>query len=234
MITPCPPSPVPPPARPPSASDRPVSPGGGPPASAATPPLKGRDEDQRVLDDLLAAARTGRSGSLVLEGDPGIGKSALLEYAAARAEGLRVLRSTGVETEAEMPFAALHQLLRPELARVRALPGPQALALNGALGLGDAAGDDRFLIGLATLSLLSEIAEDGPLLCLVDDAHWLDRASADALLFAARRLDAEGVALVFAARDGFSSSPTSRARCATGWANWRGGTSGASSPGPTG
>ncbi|MFB9708619.1 MULTISPECIES: helix-turn-helix transcriptional regulator [Streptosporangium] len=205
MITPCPPSPVPPPARPPSASDRPVSPGGGPPASAATPPLKGRDEDQRVLDDLLAAARTGRSGSLVLQGDPGIGKSALLEYAAARAEGLRVLRSTGVETEAEMPFAALHQLLRPELTRVRALPGPQALALNGALGLGDAAGDDRFLIGLATLSLLSEIAEDGPLLCLVDDAHWLDRASADALLFAARRLDAEGVALVFAARDGFDA-----------------------------
>ncbi|MGV9539562.1 ATP-binding protein, partial [Streptosporangium sandarakinum] len=224
MTTPRLPSPVPPPARPPStpeggppASGRPVSPGGGPPAPGATPtaggtpppaaapPLKGRDEDQRVLDDLLAAARTGRSGSLVLQGDPGIGKSALLEYAAARAEGLRVLRSTGVETEAEMPFAALHQLLRPELTRVRALPGPQALALNGALGLGDAAGDDRFLIGLATLSLLSEIAEDGPLLCLVDDAHWLDRASADALLFAARRLDAEGVALVFAARDGFDA-----------------------------
>ncbi|MFD1542032.1 helix-turn-helix transcriptional regulator [Nonomuraea guangzhouensis] len=167
--------------------------------------IKGRRGDQEVIDGLLASARAGRSGALVLYGDPGIGKSALLRSTAERATDLRVLRSVGVETEAELPFAALHQLLRPELARAEALPEPQALALKGALGLGRAAGEDRFLIGLATLSLLSEIAEDGPLLCLVDDAHWLDRASADALLFAARRLDAEGVALLLAARDGFSA-----------------------------
>ncbi|MEU8145586.1 LuxR family transcriptional regulator [Nonomuraea sp. NPDC048901] len=167
--------------------------------------LKGRREDQAVVDGLLESARAGRSGALVIYGDPGIGKSALLRSASERATDLRVLRSVGVETEAELPFAALHQLLRPELARAEALPERQALALKGALGLGAAAGEDRFLIGLGTLSLLSEIAEDGPLLCLVDDAHWLDRASADALVFAARRLDAEGVVLLFAARDGFNA-----------------------------
>jgi DNA-binding CsgD family transcriptional regulator len=167
--------------------------------------LRGRHRDQEAIDRLVERARTGRSGALVIYGDPGIGKSALLASAAERATDLRVLRSIGVETEAELPFAALHQLLRPELARAEVLPEPQALALKGALGLGGTAGEDRFLIGLATLSLLSEIAEDGPLLCLVDDAHWLDRASADALVFAARRLDAEGVALLFAAREGFSA-----------------------------
>ncbi|GAA4573240.1 helix-turn-helix transcriptional regulator [Planotetraspora kaengkrachanensis] len=174
--------------------------------------LQGRNDDQRVIDDLLDGARAGRSGVLVVYGDPGIGKTALLGYAAARASGLRILRSTGVETEAELPFAALHQLLRPVLASVSALPEPQANALKGALGLSGAAGEDRFLIGLATLSLLAETAEQGPIVCLVDDAHWLDRPSADALLFAARRLDAEGIALVFAARDGFRSPglPSSR------------------------
>lgn len=167
--------------------------------------LIGRQEDQEIVEALLASAREGRSGALVLVGDPGIGKTALLGHAAARASGLRVLRASGVETEAELAFAALHQLLRPELGRVGALPERQALALRSALGLGGDAGHDRFLVGLATLSLLSEIAEDGPLLCLVDDAHWLDRSSADALLFAARRLDAEGVVLIFAARDGFTA-----------------------------
>ncbi|MGK5555510.1 helix-turn-helix transcriptional regulator [Actinomadura kijaniata] len=165
--------------------------------------LRGRDDDQRAVDGLLRGARAGRSGVLVLYGDPGIGKTALLSHVKDQAAGARVLRCAGVETEAELPFAALHQLLRPALARVDALPGPQAAALRGALGLGEGGGEDRFVIGLATLSLLSEIAEDGPLVCLVDDAHWLDRASADALLFAARRLDAEGIAFVLASRDGF-------------------------------
>ncbi|WP_067138687.1 ATP-binding protein [Microtetraspora malaysiensis] len=167
--------------------------------------LRGREHDQRAIEDLLDGARAGRSGAVVIWGDPGIGKTALLGHAVERAEGFRVLRSTGVETEAELPFAALHQLLRPELARVATLPEPQSDALKGALGLGGGAGQDRFLISLATLSLLAEAAEEGPVLCLVDDAHWLDQASADALLFAARRLDAEGIVLVFATREGFSA-----------------------------
>ncbi|MFI6182918.1 ATP-binding protein [Nonomuraea sp. NPDC051191] len=165
--------------------------------------LRGRDDDQRAVDEVLEGARAGRSGVLVIYGDPGIGKTALLSYVTGRAADARVLRCAGVETEAELPFAALHQLLRPALARVDSLPEPQAAALRGALGLGAGGGEDRFVIGLATLSLLSELAEEGPLVCLVDDAHWLDRASADALLFAARRLDAEGIAFIFASRDGF-------------------------------
>lgn len=167
--------------------------------------LRGRDHDQRAVDEVLKGAQDGRSGVLVIYGDPGIGKTALLSYVRSQAADARVLRCTGVETEAELPFAALHQLLRPALARVDSLPGPQAAALRGALGLGAGGGEDRFVIGLATLSLLSEIAEDGPLVCLVDDAHWLDRASADALLFTARRLEAEGIALIFASRDGFQA-----------------------------
>ncbi|GII28578.1 helix-turn-helix transcriptional regulator [Planotetraspora mira] len=167
--------------------------------------LRGRDDDRRIVDDLLDGARAGRSGVLVVHGDPGIGKTALLGHLAERATGLRILRSTGVETEAELPFAALHQLLRPVLTSVSVLPEPQSNALKGALGLAGSAGEDRFLIGLATLSLLSETAEEGPLVCLVDDAHWLDQSSAEALLFAARRLDAEGIVLVFATRDGFRS-----------------------------
>ncbi|MCW2914688.1 MAG: ATPase-like protein [Actinomycetia bacterium] len=164
--------------------------------------LLGRDAEQSVVDGLLTRAREGMSGALVVRGEPGIGKTALLDHAAAGATDLRVIRSTGVESEAELPFAGLHLLLRPVLNRMGTLPSVQEKALRGALGLGPAEEDDRFLIGLAVLSLLSELAEDGPLLCLVDDAQWLDRASAEALIFAARRLDAEGVAVIFAARDG--------------------------------
>src|SRR5262249_46810491 len=117
-------------------------------------------------------------------------------------DGMMVLRAAGVETEAELAFGGLHLLLRPVLDRIDGLPGPQATALHGALGLIERGNQDRFLAGLAVLSLMSELAEDRPLLCLIDDAHWLDAASADALLFTARRLEAEGVVMVLAAREG--------------------------------
>jgi DNA-binding CsgD family transcriptional regulator len=186
--------------------------------------LHGRAVERSVVDGLLAGACAGRSGVLVVRGDPGVGKTALLDYAAAAAgaaasgdgvpggaitgdvappgmAGIRVLRGSGVESEAELSFAGLHVLLRPVLGRRFALPQPQRDALSGAFGLRRTEPGDRFLVGLAVLSLLAELAEDGPLLCLVDDAHWLDRSSAEALVFAARRLDAEGIAIIFAARD---------------------------------
>jgi DNA-binding CsgD family transcriptional regulator len=164
--------------------------------------VHGRDAELAALDGLLGQARNGTSGALVLRGDPGIGKTALLAQAAERADGFQVIRATGVEEESGLPFAGLHLLLRPALGRVAALPDVQAEALRGALGLAKAGPHDRFLVGLAVLSLLSELAVDQPLLCMVDDAQWLDRASADALLFAARRLDTESVVLLFAARPG--------------------------------
>ncbi|MER6989668.1 helix-turn-helix transcriptional regulator [Saccharopolyspora hirsuta] len=166
--------------------------------------LHGRGAEISVIDRLLADCRTGRSGSLLITGEPGIGKTALLEHAAT-AEGLRIVRSTGIESEAHLPFAGLHLLLRPALDRIDALPEPQARALRGAFGLTPAEPGDRMLVGLAVLSLLAEFADGGPVLCLVDDAQWLDRASSEALLFAARRLDAEGIALIIAARDGFAA-----------------------------
>jgi len=174
--------------------------------------LHGRSAETARIDELIAAAREGRSGVLVIRGEPGVGKTALLDYAAGAAAGIRVLRGNGIESEAELPFAALHLLLRPGLGRLDVLPPPQARALrsafglSGAFGLAATPGADRFLIGLAALSLLSELAGDGALLGLIDDAHWLDQASADALLFAARRLGSEGVVLLVAAReDGFDA-----------------------------
>ncbi|MCW3839137.1 AAA family ATPase [Micromonospora yasonensis] len=165
--------------------------------------LHGRAGEQAEIERLLAEAEAGRSGTLVIRGPAGIGKSALLDYAAERAAGMRVLRGVGVESEAMLPFAALHLLLRAGLDRIHTLPAAQATALNAALGLGDVAPESRFLVGLATLSLLAELAGDGALLCLIDDAHWFDQASLDALVFAARRLEAEGVVMIFAARTGF-------------------------------
>ncbi|GAA2138111.1 LuxR family transcriptional regulator [Kitasatospora kazusensis] len=165
--------------------------------------LYGRGREQAVIDGLLHGARDGRSAVLVLRGEPGIGKSALLEYAAGRAgESFGVIRATGVEYEAELPFAGLSLLLAPALDRIGALPGPQRRALEGAFGLAERGPGDRLLTGLATLGLFAELAAEQPLLCLVDDAQWLDRASAEALLLAARRLQAEGVVLLLAARDG--------------------------------
>ncbi|MEV0131935.1 AAA family ATPase [Dactylosporangium sp. NPDC050688] len=166
--------------------------------------LWGRDTDRAAAAAVLERARAGRSAALVVRGDPGIGKSALLDDVAAAATGMTVLRCAGVETEAEVPFASLHQLLAPALARVAQLPDVQAAALRGALGLGPAAGGDQLLVGVAVLTLLAELAEDGPVLCVVDDAHWLDRSSAQALRFVARRLHAEPVAMLFGARDEFA------------------------------
>jgi len=164
--------------------------------------LYGRDAETAALDELLDQARKGASGTLVLRGAPGIGKTALLEWATEHADGFRVMRGTGIEEESELPFAGLHLLLRSGLDRLAAIPAVQAEALRGALGLTKAGSPDRFLVGLAVLSLFADLADDQPLLCLVDDAHWLDRASADALLFAARRLDTESIVLLFGARPG--------------------------------
>ncbi|MGV9309676.1 helix-turn-helix transcriptional regulator [Nonomuraea sp. NPDC003727] len=170
--------------------------------------LYGRENEQMIIDRLLRDARDGRAGALVVRGEAGIGKSALLDHAATTSQA-RVLRVSGVESEATLPFAALQLLLRSVLDRIKALPRNQADALLGALGAVTAAPAERYLIGLATLGLLTELSADGPLLCLVDDAHWLDRESADALLFAARRLHAEPVAVIFAARDEVGAFPAS-------------------------
>ncbi|WP_433203956.1 AAA family ATPase [Dactylosporangium sp. CS-047395] len=158
--------------------------------------LIGRSREQERLRALAEAARDGTGGALVLRGGPGIGKTALLDWLAA-ASPIPVLRASGAEFEADLPFAGLSQLLRPVLNRLDLLPDPQRDALAGAFGLGPAAEADRLLVGFAVLSLL---AEAGPVLCLVDDAQWLDSVSADALRFAARRLGAEEVALVLATR----------------------------------
>ena len=138
---------------------------------------------------------------LVLRGEAGIGKTALLDYAVASAAGLRVLRATGVEPEMELAFAGLHQLCGPMLNRLGRLPDPQRAALETAFGLAAGPAPDRFLVGLAVLNLLSQVAGEGPLVCVVDDAQWLDRPSAQALAFAARRLPAEPVLVLFAAQE---------------------------------
>lgn len=164
--------------------------------------LLGREEERTAIDALLDEARASRSGALVVRGEPGIGKTALLVDARERASDMHVLSARGVESESELPFAALHQLLRPALVHLDKLPAPQARALRSALGLDDGVADERFLVFAACLTLLSELAEERPVLCLVDDAHWLDASSTDALLFVARRIDAEGIVMLFAAREG--------------------------------
>jgi DNA-binding CsgD family transcriptional regulator len=164
--------------------------------------LYDREAECAAVEGLIAGAGSSRSGALVVRGDPGFGKSALLGHATEHATGMRVLRAVGIEAESELAFAALHQLVRPILDLLTRLPEPQSSALAGALGLSRVSVQDRFLIGVGVLTLLAEAAEDVPLVCVVDDAQWLDRPSADALTFAARRLEAEGVVLLFAARDG--------------------------------
>jgi hypothetical protein len=163
--------------------------------------LRGRLVECARVDELLAAAREGRSGALVMRGEPGIGKTALLDFAAAGAAGSRILRAAGVWSELELAYAALHQLCMPLLDGIERLPAPQRDALGVALGLSGGSTPDRFLVGLAVLTLLSDAAETEPLVVLVDDAHWLDRSSARVLAFVARRLQAESVAMLFAARD---------------------------------
>jgi DNA-binding CsgD family transcriptional regulator len=162
--------------------------------------LSDRRAECAVFDGLLDGARTGRSGVLVVRGEAGIGKTALLEYALESVADLRVVRAVGVESEMELAFAALHQLCAPLLDGVERLPGPQRDALAVTFPLSEGPVPDRFLVGLAVLSLLSEASEKRPLVCVVDDAQWLDKASAQALAFVARRLLAESVMMVFAAR----------------------------------
>ena len=154
-----------------------------------------------MLDRLLENVRGGQSAVLVIRGEAGVGKTALLHHCARQASGFRVARIAGVESEMELPFAGLHQLCAPILGRLGALPEPQQAALGVALGLSSGAAPDRFLVALASLSLLAEVAAERPLLCLIDDAQWLDAASAQVLGFVARRLLAESVAIVFAVRD---------------------------------
>ena len=162
--------------------------------------LHGRRGEREVLDRLLASVRAGQSRVLVLRGEAGIGKTALLGYLLERASGCRIARAAGVEPEMELAFAGLHQLCAPFLDRIECLPDPQRAALGTALGLTDGGAPDRFAVGLAVLSLLSDVAREQPLVCVVDDAQWLDRASAQALAFVARRLVTESVAVVFAVR----------------------------------
>src|ERR1700678_1003224 len=163
-------------------------------------PLRGRRAELSVLAVVIAAVRAGESRVLVLRGEPGVGKTALLDYLAGQAAGCRVVRTAGVQSEVEFAFAGLHQLLAPMLDRLEQLPAPQRDALRTVFGLSAGPAPDRFLVALAVLSLLSETAEEQPLVCVIDDQHWLDQASAQALGFAARRLAADPVGLVFAAR----------------------------------
>ena len=163
--------------------------------------LRGRRTECATLDRLLEAARGGHSGVLVLRGEAGVGKSALLEYTREAASEFRVTQAAGVESEMELPFAGLHQLCATLLDRLDRLPPPQRDALGTAFGLTSGTRPDRFLVGLASLSLLSDAVDQEPLLCLIDDAQWLDQSSAQVLAFVARRLKAESIALFFAERE---------------------------------
>src|SRR5258707_11575402 len=162
--------------------------------------LLGRRAERDVLDRFLAAVRLGESRTLVVRGEAGVGKTALLKYLAGQASGCRVAAATGVQSEMELAFAGLHQLLAPMLDRLERLPGPQRDALRTAFGMSAGPVPDRFLVGLAVLGLLSEMAVARPLVCLVDDEQWLDHASAQILAFVARRLGAEAGGPVFRAR----------------------------------
>ena len=162
--------------------------------------LTDRRTECGVLDGLVEAVLAGESRVLVVHGEAGVGKTALLEYLADRASRCRVLRVVGVQSEMELAFAGLHQLCAPLLDRLRVLPGPQQEALRAAFGMSAGPAPDRFLVGLASLGLLAEAAAERPVVCLADDAQWLDRASAQVLAFVARRLGAESLGLVFSAR----------------------------------
>ncbi|MFC6374827.1 AAA family ATPase, partial [Nonomuraea thailandensis] len=163
--------------------------------------LRGRQGECETLDQLVATVQSGHSAVLVVRGEAGIGKTALLEYARAAASGCRIARAAGVESEMELAFGGLHQLCAPFLGHLAHLPPPQREALATAFRLSAGAPPDRFLVGLAVLSLLADVADKEPLVCLVDDAQWLDRVSAQTLAFVARRLLAERIGLVFAVRE---------------------------------
>ena len=164
--------------------------------------LLGRDHERHEIEQALARARSGTSATLALAGDPGIGKTALLDYAAERATGMRLLRARGIKSEAQIPFGSLLELLRPALGMLDKIPEPQAVALEGALALRRGTAQERFAVGAATLSMLAAHAEQAPVAVLVDDAQWLDVSSAQALLFAFRRLVADPIAVFIAVREG--------------------------------
>ena len=163
--------------------------------------LRGRRSESKTLDRLLADARKDHSGVVVVRGEAGVGKTALLDYLAERAHGFRIVRAVGIESEMELAYAGLHQLCAPLLDGLEGLPPPQRDALSTAFGISAGEPPDRFLVGLAVLSLVSEVAEGQPLLWIVDDAQWLDRVSAQTLGFVARRLLAERTVLAFGLRD---------------------------------
>ena len=175
--------------------------GGGPGLRGRASALTDRWAERGMLDQLIGAVRAGESRVLVVRGEPGVGKSALLDYLAGQAPGCRVVRAAGVESEMELAFAGLHQLLASVLELADRLPGPQRDALRTAFGLAAGPAPDRFLVGQAVLGLVSEVAGERPLVCVVDDEQWLDRASVQVLGFVARRLAAEPVGLVFAVRE---------------------------------
>jgi hypothetical protein len=164
------------------------------------PQVLGRDDECATIDRLLEATQEGLSGALVLRGDAGMAKTTLLDHAAASASGFQVLRLAGVESESEFGYGALHRLLLPFLASLAALPARQQAALESAFGLELGPPADRFIVGLAALSLLANAAQLRPILCIVDDAQWLDRESLDALTFVALRVAVDRVALLFAVR----------------------------------
>ena len=164
--------------------------------------LLGRARERQEIGHALARARSGTSATLALAGEPGIGKTALLDYAAGQATGMRLLQARGIESEAQIPFASLLELIRPALPMLGKIPGPQAAAMESALALRPGSGHERFAVGAATLSLLAAYAEDAPVAVVIDDAHWLDGSSAQALLFAFRRLVADPIAVLIAVRDG--------------------------------
>lgn len=171
----------------------------------SSPPIQGRDHECAILDGLLKQVRDGRSGVLLLRGEPGIGKTALLQYLMATGSDLTLVRFTGVESEMELPYAALHDLCSPILDGLGALPEPQQRALSVALGLSMGESPDKFLVALGALGLFAAASELGPMLCVVDDAQWLDQASAQVLGFIGRRLLAEPIGLVLAARAAVNS-----------------------------
>src|ERR1700750_1866597 len=162
--------------------------------------LVGREDERRRLEALLDAARTGRSGALLLRGPGGIGKTALLRGAESAPDGFRVLRARGIQSESGIPFAGLAELIAPVLGLLEEIPPVQAGALRGAPALAPGTAADRFTVPAALLSLLARAAEDGPVLVVVDDSQWLDEGSIEGFLFAGRRLDAEGVAILAAMR----------------------------------
>jgi predicted ATPase len=165
------------------------------------PAFRGREPERSTLDGILDRARDGESAALVLRGEAGIGKTALLQYCARQASGFRVAQVAGVESELEMPFAAIHQLCEPFLGSIERLPDPQQQALRVSFGLAAGPAPDRFVVGLAVLGLLAEAAAERPLVCLVDDAQWLDEPSRQVFAFVGRRLQAESIVLLLAVRE---------------------------------